>query len=169
MYNKSGFCILTFLFFLMGTGCRTQQEKEQFRISHFKRFIEDTWNHQDMETFRTLSTKDYVRYLNGVKVAGNQEETETSLNTFFIGFPDTEITVERLTCKGNQLFVHWRLSGTNTGQFAQAPPTGKKIHINGFAAVLWNKQGKMVQEEVYYNELDLLGQLGYSLAPPNME
>lgn len=157
------------VFFLMGAGCKTQPEKEKIRMAHFKGFIENTWNHQNMETFRTFSTKDYVRYLNGEKVAKNQRETESTLNTFFIGFPDTEITLDRPICKENQLFVHWRLSGTNTGQFAEVPPTGKKINIYGFAAVLWDKEGKMVQEEVFYNELDLMEQLGYTLVPPDLE
>ncbi len=169
MYANKTTILLPVVFFLMDASCGTQQEKENIRMAHYKDFIEDIWNHRNMETLRALSTKDYVRYLNGTKVAGNQKETESTLTMFFVGFPDTEITLDRLTLKEDQLFVHWNLSGTNTGQFAKVPPTGKKINVSGYAAIQFNREGKMVQEEVFYNELDLLRQLGYSLVPPNME
>ena len=43
---------------------------------------------------------------------------------------------------------------------------GKKVKINGLSHLYFDDAGKLYREDVYFNELDLLQQLGYSLQPP---
>ena len=68
--------------------------------------------------------------------------------------------------KDSVVFTHWEVDGPNTGIFAEAPATGKKIKISGLSLIYFNKEGKIYKENVCYNELDLLQQLGYTLVPP---
>ncbi|MEA1786138.1 ester cyclase [Arenibacter sp. GZD96] len=154
---------------LFGSGCQSGRENEVQQTVRLANSIEAIWNDRNMEPFQNLAVVEYKRYLNGLKVADTQEELETTLNTFFIGFPDTVIKLDDLSLKGNRLYVHWNLTGTHTGQFTSIGPTGKKININGFATILLNTDGKMVQEEVYYNEWDMLQQLGYTLNAPILD
>ena len=65
--------------------------------------------------------------------------------------------------------MKWHSTGTNTGRFGELPATGKKVKIEGLSHLYFNEDGKMYQEDVFYNELNLLQQLGYSLNPPIVE
>ena len=71
--------------------------------------------------------------------------------------------------KDRHLFAHWTFTGTNTGIFGEFPATGKKAKVSGMSLLSFDEEGKLYREEVYYNELDLLQQLGYTLVPPALE
>ncbi len=157
------------IFMLFGIGCSTKDDNEIRQIMRLTMTIEDIWNHKNIVSFKNASINLNKKYLNGVQLAANQLETVSYLNLFFTGFPDSTVKLDNVVLKDNRFYLHWHLYGTNTGNFDSIPPTGKKININGYATILLNKNGKMIQEEVFYNELDLLEQLGYTLKPPNLE
>ncbi len=132
-------------------------------------FIDSCWNKQNLDTFQDLVTADFVRNLNGISVAKNQNEMEAHMQVFFTAFPDLEISLEESEIKDNKIFLLWQATGTNTGIYGEVAPTGKKVKINGLSHLYFDDVGKLFREDVYFNELDLLQQLGYSLAPPNLE
>ena len=91
------------------------------------------------------------------------------MNVYFTAFPDLEVSLEETEIKGNKAFLQWQSTGTNTGIFGEMAATGKKVKINGLSHLYFDDTGKLYREDVYYNELDLLQQLGYTLTPPNLE
>ena len=131
--------------------------------------IDSCWNGQDMAIFQDLATEDFIRNLNGISVAKNINEMEAHMKVFFTAFPDLKISLEETEIKNQKIFLLWQSTGTNTGVFGEVPPTGKKVRINGLSQLYFDEAGKLYREDVYYNELDLLQQLGYTLTPPNME
>ncbi len=60
----------------------------------------------------------------------------------------------------------WTITATHTGLLHGIPPTGKSVRFSGMAIDRVVK-GKIVEEWVYFNMLDLLQQLGFSLTPPS--
>lgn len=164
---------------LLFASCKEQPSQQDSQIAenawektiekNFDSFIEDGLNNKDIEKFRNISTEDFIRVLNGISVAANQNEMEANMNIFFTAFPDGKINIDQLIIKDNHLFTQWVFTGTNTGIFGESPPTGKKVSINGHSTILFNAEGKMVRENVYYNELELLQEMGYSLIPPVLE
>ena len=102
-------------------------------------------------------------------MADTQREMKAHLSVFFTAFPDLELTLEHTYVKDDNAFVQWHSEGTNTGIFSEMVPTGKKVKINGMSQLYFNKEGKLYREIVYYNELDLLQQLGYTLVPPVLQ
>ncbi len=131
--------------------------------------IDSCWNNQNLHAFQELVSTDFVRNLNGISVVKNQNEMEAHMKVFFTAFPDLEIRLEESEVKGNKIFLLWQSTGTNTGVFGEVAATGKKVKINGLSHLYFDKAGKLYREDVYYNELDLLQQLGYTLTPPNLE
>ena len=131
--------------------------------------IDSCWNEQNAEAFKAISTADFTRNLNGISVAKNQTEMEAHMSVFFTAFPDLEVSVEESDVRGKKVFILWQSMGTNTGVFGEVAPTGKKVKINGLSHLYFDDAGKLYREDVYYNELDLLQQLGYTLTPPNLE
>jgi len=145
------------------------QAKERMIERKIATFIDSYLNKKDETVLDNIITENYVRRVNGITVASNLEELKAAMNIFYKGFPDLQITNESSYIKNGDVFVHFTFKGTNTGLFAEAAATSKKVKITGLSHLYFNDEGKMYQEDVYYNELDFLQQLGYSLIPPNIE
>ena len=71
--------------------------------------------------------------------------------------------------KKTKIATVWTLTGTQTGPMVMPngtlPPSGRKVNITGLA-IDYLKDGKFVKEVVVFNLLDMLMQLGFTLAPP---
>ena len=85
-------------------------------------------------------------------------------------FPDLKITLdEMMIAKGDRIVWLWTLSGTNTGLFhtplGDLPPTGKEVRFSG-VAIDRLVEGKIAEEWVFWNVLDILQQLGFTITPP---
>jgi steroid delta-isomerase-like uncharacterized protein len=84
-------------------------------------------------------------------------------------FPDFNMTFDEVIVKGNNTVTRWTMTGTNTGPIqtpmGELPATNKNVRIFGFSL---NKaeNGKIVEEWVIYNVLDMMLQLGFTLNPP---
>ncbi len=83
-------------------------------------------------------------------------------------FPDLAIALDDMIIKENRIVWVWTLSGTNTGPLRTAlgdyPATGKPVGFSG-VAVDRVADGKVEEEWVYFNVLDLLRPLGFALIP----
>ncbi|MCX2720287.1 ester cyclase [Lentiprolixibacter aurantiacus] len=165
--------IIIFLI-LAPLACKSDQQKNVGeREAQLSRqvsiWIDSCWNQRSFNALQGLTSSESTRYMNGVKVAIGPAELEAHLRLFFTAFPDLVITAGDVHYKDNLAFIQWNAQGTNTGVFGEIRPTGKRININGLSHLNFSKEGKIIQEIVYYNELELLQQMGYSLIPPNLE
>ncbi len=142
---------------------------EELLKTTFHNFIEYAWNDSNMDSLKTLIEENFIKQLNGIQIAENKSEMEANMNIYFKGFPDGKLSVDNVQVKGDNLFAQWVYIGTNTGMFGEFPPTGKKVTVHGYTHIEFNEGGKMIKEAVYFNELELLQQLGYTLNPPVLE
>ncbi len=166
--------ILLLLLFCTGISCRQEtQESEKGREAELAQkvgvWIDSCWNNRNIRILDDLTTSQFIRYMNGVKVAEGSTEMEAHLQVFFTAFPDLQISTDDIYFKDSMAFMLWNAKGTNTGVFGEVQPTGKKVNINGLSHLSFNREGKISKEIVYYNELELLQQLGYTLVPPILE
>ena len=133
-------------------------------IAQVDKFVNVFLNKQDASALSGILADDFVRYMNDVKVATGGIELAESMKVFFTGFPDLKITLlHKSPIFNNTMFIHWQLTGTNTGEFAGTPPTGKKVKISGLARWHFNGDGKADEENVFYDQLSLMQQLGHTL------
>ena len=65
--------------------------------------------------------------------------------------------------------MNWTATGTNTGTFGELKATGKKIKVSGASRIEFDQEGKIIFEDVFFNELSLLQQMGHTLTPPVVE
>lgn len=170
--SKTITCILILIVVI--TACNSKQRSDQLSMDerltkNLDVFIDSCWNDQNVTKLNELVAKDFVRVLNGINVAGNENELGAHMNVFFTGFPDLKIQYHNLHINGNNLFMNWECTGSNTGVFGEMPATGKKIKIQGLSHLYFTDEGKLYKEDVYYNELDLVQQLGYTLEEPVLE
>ncbi len=84
-------------------------------------------------------------------------------------YPDLHMTFDEVIVKGDKIAARFTFTGTNTGPlsmpFGELPPTGKKVRfiVIGIDRV---QNGKITEELVVYNVLDMMLQLGFTLTPP---
>lgn len=168
--------ILFVAFILLFISCNEQQsqqdevEAKEIAIkASLNDMVTQCWNKKDMEKFRAIASENFMRKNNGIIVANNRNEMEATMNVFFTGFPDLEVILNNTVIKGNQVFSQWSVTGTNTGIFGETPATGKKVKFSGYTVGFYDDKAKYLGEEIYYNELELLQQLGYTLVYPIVE
>ena len=165
---------MAIILLVVGVSCQHKTKKQEIVMENrlnlqLGTLIDSCWNGQNVDAFEGLSTDDFTRNLNGISVAKNQIEMEAHMKVYFTAFPDLEVSLEEAEVKGNKVFLLWQSTGTNTGVFGEVAATGKKVKINGLSHLYFDDAGRLYREDVYYNELDLLQQLGYTLTPPNLE
>lgn len=80
-------------------------------------------------------------------------------------FSDFKGTVEELVVKGDKIWCRYTMTGTNTGPLGDLPPTGKTFRVTGMA-ITRVVDGKIVEDETFWNVLDFYQQLGFTLTPP---
>jgi predicted ester cyclase len=170
--SKSVISILILLVVI--TACKTENKSAKLSMNdklsnNLNVFIDSCWNDQNVSKLNELVSKDFVRMLNGINVAGNENEMAAHMNVFFTGFPDLKIEYSDAYIEGNNIFMNWECTGSNTGVFGEMRATGKKVKIQGLSHLYFTEEGKLYKEDVYYNELDMLQQLGYTLTSPVLE
>ena len=86
-----------------------------------------------------------------------------------MGFPDFKISFDDVLVSEHYIIFRGTVEGTHTGTLRGMPPTGK--HISFSCVAIDRVDGdKIIEEWVYFNVLDLLGQLGFSAPlPPKTE
>jgi predicted ester cyclase len=86
------------------------------------------------------------------------------LTVLFKAFPNWHETIEDIIAEGDKVCVRLKIdTGTHTGEFnflgITVSPTGKKSTVKSIQ--IWRiVDGKVVEQESVYDELDLLRQLG---------
>ena len=111
----------------------------------------------------------FTRKVNDIEVASENADLTANINVLFTAFPDLNLSVESIVATENMVFLNWNIIATNTGVFGDHEATGKKVKIRGMTKIDLNEEGKIIYEDVYYNELSMLQQLGYRLSKPNVE
>lgn len=147
----------------------TDKNMDSVILAQLHTYVDSLWNQQDTSLLKLVSVRNFEKKINGIGVADNPREMQSHLNVFFTAFPDLRLSLEETHIQDGMAFIHWSTSGTNTGVFGEVAPTGKKVKINGVSHLYFNQEGKLYREFVYFNELDLLQQLGYTLVPPILQ
>ncbi len=127
------------------------------------------WNSRNLSALGEVLADGYVRSLNGIPVVKGTVELKAYILNYQRAFPDLKVTVDHWIQSGEQVVTVWTFDGTNTGEFGEYVPTGKKAIVSGVSLFILDDENRIKREDTYYNELYLLQQLGYSLIPPNLE
>ncbi len=155
----------------LGNGAILENDDNQLvtKKSKLESSIDAYLNIRDEEEINDLVTDNFIRNMNGIPVVTNKSELKARISLYTTGFPDHNISLSNSNICENQGYVNWVFNGTHTGQFADVIATGKKVKINGFSHLYFNEEGQIYQEDIFYNELEFLQQLGYSLVAPILE
>lgn len=91
-------------------------------------------------------------------VEGRENVTE-HFQGLLAGFSDFHIQVHEVLSGGDLVMSESTLSGTHDGEFDGIPPTQQEFEVPEMARFIV-KDGKIQEERTYYDQHDLLDQLG---------
>ena len=88
--------IYIFVLLVVITACRKENKSSESSINdklsnNLNVFIDSCWNDQNVSKLNELVDTNFVRMLNGINVAKNENEMAAHMNVFFTGFPDLKI------------------------------------------------------------------------------
>lgn len=120
-------------------------------------------NARDLEPWSQKLSDEYAGEYPGVPVL-NKTQSLGYNRRFVIAFPDTHFQVHSVVAQGDQVFIHWTVSGTQTERLATVtgrtiPPTRRRATVSG-VLLTQVRDGEIVREHWYWDQLSLLDQLG---------
>jgi len=125
------------------------------------RKVTEAENNRDFAVFEELISPIYVNQSNQIQ---GFEGYKQFLAKLFTAFPHWYETIEDIIAEGDKVCVRLRIdTGAHTGEFdllgIKVPPTGKQSTVKSIQ--IWRiVDGKVVEQEGVYAELDLLRQMG---------
>ena len=122
------------------------------------------WNTGNLDGLDAVLAPNFHRRSAGGLNSDDLAGMKKAMTDFRASFPDLKVVIDEGHFLQDTSFVLWTATGTNTGPGA-TPPTGKSIKVSGASLGRYN-DGKMVEELVYFDALDMQQQLGFTLAPP---
>lgn len=162
---------ITLVLLCFSFSCQQQAKKaiteEQAKVL-MDRYME-TMNEADLALVDEIIAPDFVirsPFLPEpiVGIEGYKAVVTNTSNTF----SDFKATIEELVVKGDKIWSRFTMTGINTGPLGELPATGKKFHISGLA-ITRVVDGKIAQDETFWNVLDFYQQLGFTLTPPQRQ
>ena len=166
---KKPLMVLPLVFLLCFTFSCQKQAAEGITEEEAQTFTDRIlrmWNEADLTIVDEVYAPEIVRHDCGVPedIVG-LENAKNHLGILFNAFPDLGLTVDDMIVAGNKMAQRWTMIGTNTGSMGDMPPTGKKVKISGISIAHF-VNGKVVEIWDFYNMLDMMSQLGFTLTPP---
>ena len=109
-----------------------------------------------------INLDNFDKDIKAITADGNIEgidDFKAYYNNYLTGFSDAEFNIVDVFGQGDKIVKHWNFKGTHDGDFFGIPATGKKIDLIGTTLVLM-KDGKIIQEQDFFDNYSLLSQLG---------
>ena len=137
-------------------------------MSEAKKVLEqaiDRWNNSDRDGWAALYTDDVVYEApGGARTSGLANLKEKYFDALVTAAPDRSSEDVVLIAEGDYVVEQARYTGTHTGTLrspdgSEVPATGKKFGFP-FVGVFRVEQGKISSIRIYYDQIELLMQLG---------
>ncbi|MFT6837900.1 MAG: steroid delta-isomerase-like uncharacterized protein [Sediminicola sp.] len=158
MYNMSDF--------IMEVNALNKMSVDEKAVLSTIQKVVEAWNNNDKALFGSIAVKDFVRNGNGLRMASNPEEYGGFMDLYHSAFPDFKVALDNAVIMGNTAYIDWTVTGTNTGEFMGNPAANKKIKTHGISVWTFDKDGKVIQENAFSDNLEVYNQLGYTMPTP---
>jgi len=136
-------------------------------VSIVRRFYSELWNKGNLSIADELIDTDAVNHDPAGPLLGMGPEATKRLVTLYRkAFPDLILQTEHTIADRGMVAIHWVSSGTHRGEFLGAPPTGKRVLVDGIS-ILQVYRGKISEVFTNWDTLGLMKQIGGQSATDN--
>jgi predicted ester cyclase len=129
---------------------------------------DDAFNAHDVEARLAANTDDSELVMPGGMQLRGREQADL-LRAFWEALPDATLTWKNHVESGPMIAGEGVLTGTHTGTFrtpqGEIPSTGRQVELP-YAFIRRVEAGKIASEHLYFDQMELLQQLG-AMPPPS--
>jgi predicted ester cyclase len=127
-------------------------------------------NARDLEGYLSNQQPDVEFVLPGGITLRGRDEVGQYTKAMWTAFPDATLAFGEQILAEDAAATAVVFSGTHTGPMSTPggplPPTGKHVNVHS-VSMLRFEDGRVASEHVYFDQLELLSQLGLGPAPPS--
>jgi len=121
----------------------------------------DAFNRKDEQAFvAALASNAKLVDVPTGEVKVGKEGGKENYRRWATAFPDGKVTVENILVSGDTAVVQFIGEGTQRGPLGPFPATNKRARTRFVDVIKFDTQGKIVEDNEYYDQLSLLQQLG---------
>jgi steroid delta-isomerase-like uncharacterized protein len=124
-----------------------------------RRFVEEVQNNKDWDAYDELNDPDFVNLSSPAGIPSDREGGKMFLAGFLNAFPDCRFAIDDMIAEGDQVVTKKTFTGTQTGEFAGIPPTGKRVNLQ-FVDIMRVRDGRIVEHWFSMDQLSFMQQLG---------
>jgi C-1 hydroxylase len=140
------------------------EENKEIALSLF-----EALNARDLSLWSQHLAEDYIAEHPGVSVPLDKSRSIGYHQRFVTALPDIHFEVLHVLAEGDHILIHWTGSGTHAERLATVtgetiPPTRRRATVSG-TMLTEVRDGKIVREWSYWDQLSLLAQLGITDQP----
>lgn len=131
--------------------------------SEIVRWVFDRLNAHDLASLRPFWTEDTVEHFPDATCRGPEEVTAYFTDKF-AAIEGFRLRVVAIAESGNDVLVHWRLTGRHTGMLLGVAGTGRSLEIDGSDHFVL-RDGRALTNTVVFDQMAFARQVG--LMPPD--
>jgi len=139
-----------------------QQTPQALEVVEYERRWIEALNRGDVSGADEAFAPDCVIHITGSPVPDlDLAGFKQMLAGFFAAFPDLHFTIEDQIVAGDKVAFRWVAEGTHTGPLGDAPPTGRRVRIDG---LLFDRvvAGRVAERWEQWDQPAMLRQLGFA-------
>ena len=164
---KNSIKLLTLAFAMILISCNTNEKHVQDNIASYSKTWDDIINNGNLDAINDTNFDAGITAVMSPENIVGIDAFKDYYSNFVNGFSNVEFTIVDIFGQGEKLVKHWRFKGTNSGEFFGMPASGKDVDIQGTTLVVM-KEGKIAQEQDFFDNLVFLQQLGIASSPDNV-
>jgi len=139
------------------TSALTPVEEANIRLA-YEHFAAES-AHDTPRTLATLADDIMYRVVASGAIVHGKEAVSKYYDVWWTAFPDVNIEIQRIVAAGEWVIAENIATATHLGPWLGIPPTGKRT-VQNLCAVIRCRDGLMIEETVYYDQLERIRQIG---------
>lgn len=124
-----------------------------------RKFVDEVQNKQDWDAYDELNDPAFVNLSAPPGVAADRAGGKLYLQALAGAYPDGHVTIDDMLAEGDQVVTKKTFAGTNLGEFAGMPATGRRVTIQ-YVDIMRVHDGRIVEHWLSLDQLSWMQQLG---------
>jgi steroid delta-isomerase-like uncharacterized protein len=130
-------------------------------VATAQRIVDEAWNARNLDALDELVASDVVNHdpADPEDVRG-LDALKERIAGYHAAMSDLKVTFDEAFGSGDFVATRWHAEGTNDGELAGMPATGKRVSMTGLSIDRFDADGKLAETWDQWDNLGFMQQLG---------
>lgn len=145
---------------------RVASTPEEVNAKAARLFVDDVYNDRNLDAIPLYVDPEFVDRSPGAPPeAQGPDFVRHQAEYTLAAFPDLRFEILRTVAEGDKVAIHWKMTGTASGQVGGPGAEGKAVEMQGISMFRY-ADGFVVESWDLVDRLAMLQQLGFTVTPP---